>query len=132
MLNSLSFMINSWLWILLPVKHGLLAHTWDIGYSGCRTGDNRTAWSSLFKHLFSELLVTAFLLYGHSLEHYLTAMMTEGSALLTAMFIDRRTWFSKAVRIQLALLVHVFIELCLLAFYVYLGWILSEPPVFVW
>lgn len=114
-------MLNSLLMFLLPIKHGLLAHTLDIGYSGCRTGDRKNWWPSLVKHVISEISLTACLLHGHSVEQYVAVLVTECTALLTAMFIDRLTWFSKSVNVHHALIVHLLTETGLLALYVYLG-----------
>ncbi len=114
-------MLSALLMILLPVKHILLSHVLDVGYSDSRTPGTRDWTKAALIHTKLELITTVFLLYGCALETYCEILITELLALITAIFVERRMGVGSRVRYGRALKAHLIVEAGLLSLYFFLG-----------
>lgn len=74
---------------LFLLKHGLLAHAVDFGYSYSRSAYRRSWWIGTVAHCSLELIVTQSLLFylGYGLCHWI--LLVELAALATSSWIER-------------------------------------------
>lgn len=99
---------------LFFLKHGLLAHVVDFGYSLSRSPSHRLWWCGLIVHCLMEAVVTLCLLHGQPWAVAAVALALEHTALVVSSLVERRA------SLQLLLQTHVQCELVVLATYVVL------------
>lgn len=94
-------MFNALLMVLLPIKHYMLAHVFDLGYSRSRVKDNRYWVVSWVYALSVELLVTVLLLHGIASHWTYAVLVIEFTALTTATLLDRFSSSRNGLKIHL-------------------------------
>lgn len=108
-------MYNALLMILLPLKHYVLTHVLDMGYSRSRSRKDRFWFVAWCCHTALEMSTTAWLLHGQSLYVYCLILLTEFLALTFAWIVDRGTNYERGLK------VHLSVEVGLYALYGFLG-----------
>ena len=117
-------MFSALLMILLPLKHYVLTHVLDMGYSRSRSRTARFWFVAWCCHTALEMSATAWLLRGHSLYVYCLILLTEFLALTFAWVVDHGTNYERGLK------VHLSVEAGLFLLYVFLGHYISRTPVF--
>lgn len=109
-------MSGSLLWLLLTIKHVLLAHVIDFGYSQARSSTSKWSWLGLVGWLAAELSVsTVLLLEVVGGNHYLW-LLAELATLTCTCLLDRKAPLTRL------LVTHVKCELAVLVVYVLIAW----------
>ena len=108
-----------WLWCLFVVKHGLLAHVIDFGYSHARSTKNPYWKWGLLGEVLVELAVTVLLLLGQvsQLSPWLAIEMV---ALIASCLLERRAPLTRLLH------THVLCELGVLVAYAALAFGVGE------
>lgn len=96
---------------LLILKHGLLAHVVDFGYSACRRGTYRFWYVALLLQCLAEMVGTLFVLSDYSLQMVSVILLVELIGLTTTAVWEREAPLDRL------LLRHVLCELTMLAVY---------------
>lgn len=106
---------------LLLLKHGVLAHVIDWGYSESRHPHNRVWQLHLLRQTLLEGLVTGCLLYwpfSRPEEVIAAVVVTEAFALITSCLVERRAPIRQMVEYHLVLELAVLLVYAMLAFIV--------------
>lgn len=87
---------------LFLLKHGLLAHAVDFGYSYSRSAYRRSWWIGTISHCSLELTVTQSLLFylGYGLCHWI--LLIELAVLVISSWIERNASLRQLLRTHLA------------------------------
>ncbi len=104
-----------WLWCLFVVKHGLLAHVIDFGYSQARSTKNPYWRWGLLGEGLAELSVTALLLLGQ-VGHVSPWLAIEMVALIGSCLLERQAPLTRLLHAHVASEFGVLIAYALIAF----------------
>lgn len=100
---------------LLLLKHGVLAHVIDFGYSAARRSGYRLWGVALVLHCLAEMVGTLFVLSNFSLPVALVVLLVEFAGLATSSTLEREAPLNRL------LLRHVLCETGMLVTYVFLS-----------
>lgn len=118
-----------WLFGGLLVKHFLIAHLWDTGYSQCRDPNERHWWYHLELWVLLELVGTLTCSIG--LYTFQGSVLTAIPALLSFMGLEMLVLIAGALTerkasFESALSVHLWTECATALFYFTMGWVLVQ------
>ena len=104
---------------LLLLKHALLAHVVDFGYSLGRSTNHRWWWFGILSQSSAELVASIFILQQWTWDEATLALSLEAVALVASSLVER------GAPLRRLLLVHVGCELSVMAVYIAIAWRLT-------
>lgn len=100
---------------LFLLKHGLLVHVVDFGYSRSRSKRQRRWYLGLLTHCLLELAVSVVIIWAFWIPEITVALLFEAATLCVACVLERQATYSKLIR------THVCGELLVLLSYCIMG-----------